>query len=305
MTALQLLVARELAVPADPRVTAFAAHIANEYGEAARAVLFYGSCLRSAELDGQMLDFYLIVSDYAQAYGKGWLSFANRVLPPNVFPAAYAGMRGKIAILSETDFARLASSRTLSVSVWARFAQPARLIWAKDAAARACAIDAVAQAAPALLSAALPMAPAALTPLDLWRLAFDLTYSAELRAERSGRSGSVVDYDPERYRAFTLPALAAAGIDARFGDDGLLHNAVRRTGDGPARWRRRRLSGKLLTIARLAKASTTYAGGIDYLAWKINRHAGTKIEVRDWQRRWPILGGLAMLPRLIFRGAVR
>ena len=38
-----------------------------------RAVLFYGSCLREKQLDGLMLDFYLIVSDYRAAYAKaGW-----------------------------------------------------------------------------------------------------------------------------------------------------------------------------------------------------------------------------------------
>ena len=52
-------------------------------------------------------------------------------------------------------------------------------------------------------------------------------------------------------------------------------------------WTRRRLEGKALSMARLAKASLTYAGGIDYLAWKINRHAGTAIEIKPWQRRWP------------------
>ena len=54
-----------------------------------------------------------------------------------------------------------------------------------------------------------------------------------------------------------------------------------------------------------AKASTTFAGGIDYLAWKINRHAGTQIEVKPWQRRWPLVGALILLPRLLKRGAIR
>ena len=39
-----------------------------------------------AQLDGLMLDFYLIVSDYRAAYGKRWLAAANRLIPPNVFP---------------------------------------------------------------------------------------------------------------------------------------------------------------------------------------------------------------------------
>ena len=70
-------------------------------------------------------------------------------------------------------------------------------------------------------------------------------------------------------------------------------------------WRRFRRRGKWLSIIRLAKAATTFAGGADYLAWKINRHAGTQIEIRPWQRRWPILGALILLPRLFLRGAIR
>ena len=37
--------------------------------------------------------------------------------------------------------------------------------------------------------------------------------------------------------------------------------------------------------------SARVAGGIDYLAWKINRHAGTAITITPWQRRHPILAG--------------
>jgi len=39
--------------------------------------------------------------------------------------------------------------------------------------------------------------------------------------------------------------------------------------------------------------------------WKINRHAGTAVELKPWQRRHPILGALSLLPRLLARGAVR
>ena len=56
--------------------------------------------------------------------------------------------------------------------------------------------------------------------------------------------------------------------------------------------------GKLLTLVRLAKASATFAGGVDYIAWKINRHAGTEIAIKPWQRRWPLLAAITLLPRL-------
>src|SRR5215212_6380342 len=96
-TLLRSLVAEELAIPVDPRVTAMAAAIAASRRSAARAVLFYGSCLREEQYDGLMLDFYLIVSDYQAAFGKGALALANRLLPPNVFPFEHAGMIAKYA----------------------------------------------------------------------------------------------------------------------------------------------------------------------------------------------------------------
>jgi len=304
---LRALVAGELAKPVVPAVTEMAAAIAARH-PGARAILYYGSTLREARLEGLMLDFYLIVADYAQAFSAPWLATANRLLPPNVFPFQYNDLIAKYAVLSEDDFARLASSRTRNVSVWARFAQPSRLVWSADAAAREAVIGAVTQAAPALLDAARPCLPDSLDALDLWRKSFALTYAAELRAERSGRAGSVVDADPERYRAFTLPALAEAHIAAHMEGGVLIFDrpiSPAERAQGKRAWARRRREGKALTLLRLAKASATYAEGIDYLAWKISRHSGHKIEIKPWQRKWPILGALTLLPRLIVRGAVR
>jgi hypothetical protein len=305
--ALRALVADELEQPIQPIVAEMAAAMAGRY-PGARAVLYYGSTLRDAQLDGLMLDFYLIVADYVRAFGKTWLARANRLLPPNVFPFEYKGLIAKYAILSEDDFARLASPATRNVSVWARFAQPSRLVWSANRAAADAAIDAVAMAAPTLLDAARPCLPDSIDPLDLWRQAFALTYAAELRAERSGRAGSVVDADPGRYRAFTEPALRAAGLAAHWVNDRLVFDRPMSTAEraqGSRCWARRRREGKALTLLRLAKASATYAGGIDYLAWKISRHSGQPVEIKPWQRKWPILGALTLLPRLIAKGAVR
>ncbi len=280
------LVRAELSVPVDPRAKAMAAAIAGQYPGSARAVLFYGSCLRETQLDGLMLDFYLIVSDYGDAYDRRWMAAANRLIPPNVFPFQHEGLIAKYAVLSEADFDRLNGPETRNVSVWARFAQPSRLVWAVDDTAADRAVAAVARAAPTLLAAAGRIEGEDL--LDWWRRAFSLTYSAELRAERSGRAQSVVDADPDRYLRFGPPAIVAIAANARSGG-----------------WPRRRLEGKALSIVRLAKASLTYAGGIDYLAWKINRHAGTKIEIKPWQRRWPLVAALTLVPRLMKSGAIK
>ena len=63
-----------------------AAAIAAKHGEASRAVLFYGICLREKQLDGLMLDFYLIVSDYRAAYASAGWPRPIALIPPNVFP---------------------------------------------------------------------------------------------------------------------------------------------------------------------------------------------------------------------------
>ena len=114
------------------------------------------------------------------------------------------------------------------------------------------------------------------------------TLFREKCAERKGRSGSVVDADADRYARFS--AAAEAAIDPRAPSGG---------------WSRRRAEGKALSVVRLAKASATYAGGADYIVWKINRHAGTDFVLKPWQRRHPLLGAISLLPRLLRSGAIR
>jgi len=302
---LKSYIAQELAQSVDPRVAAFAASIAAQYGEASRAVLFYGSCLRTTELDGQMLDFYLIVSSYEAAYGKSWLVGANMRLPPNVFPAEHGGLVAKVAVLSEKDFHRLNRIGASAVSVWARFAQPSRLVWHADEAAQAQAVEAIAGASVTLFDMTFPMMDIDTEYVieDLWKRGFELTYGAELRAERKERSDSVVDSDPERYARFGPTVVAA--IAERDRAQGKKLKIIASRAAVEKRWRQLRRNGKILTLARLAKASATYAGGIDYIAWKINRHAGTDYVIKPWQRKWPILGALVMLPRLIVGGAIK
>ena len=290
MPSLRDLIAAELALPVDPRVSAMAEAIAAKHGDASRAVLFYGSCLRQQELEGLMLDFYLIVSDYRDAYGKSWLASANRLIPPNVFYFEHDGLASKYAVLSEADFARFCSARAPDLSVMARFSQPSRLVWVKDFAARLRIEGAVADAPAALAAITRPMLAEGekADSLNLWRRAFELTYGTELRAERKERPGSIVERDAPFYRKLTeaLPDLPHL--------------------NGPERtWQRYRRRGKRAQVMRLAKASFTFAGGADYIAWKINRHAGTDIQLKPWQRRWPLLAAISLLPRLLRTGAVR
>jgi hypothetical protein len=163
-------------------------------------------------------------------------------------------------------------------------------VWTAGESSHERAIDIVAQAVPTLLGWTLPTVPEGSPAIELWKRAFALTFAAELRAERTDRSAQIVDADPERFVRF---AEAAGSIVPHRGD---------RAWEW---WRGKQRHGKIYSVARLAKASFTFASGADYIAWKINRHAGTAIKLKPWQRRHPLLAAITLLPRLLRTGAVR
>ena len=283
---LSSLVTAELAGPADPRAAAMAGALAARYPSAARAVLFYGSFLREANLDGLMLDFYLIVSDYRAAYGKSWLARANRLIPPNVFPFEHQGLIAKYAVLSEADFARLNGRQADNVSVWARFAQPCRIHGPTEMTDRleialATAIATFCKRAAGLLNETFSVR-------ELWLAGLGASYKAELRAEDESRAGKLIDSYGGWTAQVTPPALAYAGLENTV--DGDVIDLKENAPNTALAWRLRAVQGAFLSVLRLLKGTQTFKGGIDYIAWKIKRHSGVDLEITDWERRHPMLG---------------
>lgn len=291
-------VRQELSKPQPPAIMAAAAAAKKRFGEHALAVLFYGSCLRTGQVADQILDFYIIVDDYRSAYGSGLLAAANRILPPNVFYAEtkfdQTTIRAKIAVLSLQDFIDRAGPRRLNISIWARFSQPAALLYPANPAVSESLIEAVADAAKTMICAALPFTPEVAGPKEVWQKAFKLTYSAELRSEGSSKAAELYGLDRERYDAITPLVFKALE-----GTPSISRGTARR------RWLWRRANGKTVSFLRLVKAAFTFEGGVDYLAWKIRRHSGVEIEIRPWQRRHPILAGFLLFLRLRLKGAFR
>jgi hypothetical protein len=299
-TELVEVIARELAQPVPPAVQAVADAVRARHAGAAIAVLFYGSCLRRPEslLADSLLDFYLLVDEYRAAYRGTVAAFANRLLPPNVFylEAQHGGatLRCKYAVISLAQFEAGMSRAADNVSLWARFSQQSRLVWARDAALARTLADACAEAVLTLLGHTLPLLPSDATAEAIWRRAIEETYRAELRSEGTGRAAELVAADAERYRSVT--ALARRAIP---GD-------VLATAElCAAAWRRRRRISKLLNLARLVKAAFTFEGALDYVLWKVKRHSGVALPVTEWQRRHPLLSAPLLAWRLYRLGAFR
>ncbi len=289
------VLAGEFDRPVPPSVQAVAEAARKAYGDGILAVLFYGSCFRSGEDRGGLVDLYLLAESYRSVH-SGWLArLANRLVPPNVYhvECAFEGRRvhAKCALVTLDQFCRRSCERCRNPYFWARFSQPFGLLWVRDEEVRRRIERARIEAIRTTWRAARPLLPGRADPLAIWQRAYRETYRTELRAEKPERARQLVERFADRFTALgRLLEGVACEVPRR--------HALRT-------WRLRRIEGKLLSVLRLLKAAFTFRGGADYLAWKIERHSGVRVELSDWQRRHPVLASLVLGWRLYRRRAFR
>lgn len=280
------------------------------HGEAIDAVLFYGSCLRSGELLDGLVDLYVIVRDYRAAHAGTLEALANRVLAPNVYylqAASAAGtVRSKYGVWSLVDLQRAVSPAWFESYGWGRLCQPVAVVYHRDAQSLERVRAGLRRAAITFLDRTLPALPASAPLPELWAQALALSYATELRVEGGGRAATLVEANRAFFEAATREVRAALRWPLEL--DGVrVRSQVPQAARRRARiaWRLRRVQGKLLSIARLLKALATFEGGFDYIAWKLERHSGHRIEIPERVRRHPLLFVWALLWRLWRDGVLR
>lgn len=246
------------------------------------AVILYGSggsVLSRADPTEVLHDFYVIAPSYRVAYASPVLRALNRLAPPNVFyieiPADAGMLRGKYAVLSIGHFETLVSERTFHSYFWARFAQPFRIVSAPAAMRpriEACAATAI----DTFVRRAAPLEGEGASPAEIWRAGLERSYLAELRAEGPGRVAELL----QSYGDWPEQVTRLAWLQT-----GRRNKTV-----SEAAWRLRAVQGGMFSVLRLLKGMLTFKGGVDYIAWKISRHAGFTLPVREWERRFPLFG---------------
>jgi len=282
----------------DPALAGLLEQLQQRHNGAICATLLYGSCLRSGDLYDGLLDLYLICDDYSAAYGRSLLAMGNWVLPPNVFYAEHTHegrtLRSKVTVISLRDFHRGSSTSTFESYIWGRFAQPTLILYARNEEVRREVENCLLQAVRTLLHNAVPALPETGAVSALWTNALALSYATELRTERSGRATELSRYAQDFYTELTLGQADSLGFDFVLNENaGELYYTShvsklrRRTTRGA--WFVRRAQGKLLSILRLLKALFTFEGGLDYIAWKLERHSGETIAIPDKVRRAPLI----------------
>jgi hypothetical protein len=279
-------IAAALAAPVRPEVAAFAAALAAEAG--ARAVLFYGSNLRTGSLDG-VLDFYVLLPGTGEPAIWPRVSYHERLHHGET-------LRAKVATMRLATFARAAGGELIDTTIWARFVQPSALVWAANSEARGEVVAAIAAACTTAARLAAALGPPEGSAEDYWRALFRATYAAEFRVEKSGREDDILGVNAEHFAGLLPLAWEAGGIPVR-------HEGERLVPDLPhwqrrvilRWWARRRRLGKPLNLLRLVKASTTFEGAARYAAWKIERHTGMPVEVTPLRERYPLLAAPLVL----------
>jgi len=287
-----------------------AAHLAARAQGGAVAVLYYGSTLRTAVLDG-LLDFYVLLDHAADWPGSRLAALANRLLPPNVgyVEGSFGAvpLRAKYAVIALEQFEARVADRSLDTTLWARFCQPCRCVWQRSAADGQRVAAAITSAVTTASRWAAAHGPPQARAEQYWAALFARTYAMELRVEKDDRSRGIVTSAGERYTRLLPLAWRAAGLSF----DELANGELRPALDPAARqqwqqrWTSRELWGKPLNILRLVKAAFTFDGAMDYVAWKVERHSGVHIEVKPWQRRFPLLAAPGLYLKLRRRGVLR
>jgi len=273
----------------DPAVTLFAARLAVEAD--ALAVLFYGSNLRTGSREG-VLDFYVLTGSEPE---KGlWPTVSYRE-----WEHEGEVLRAKIATMTLAKFTEAASGQTIDTTIWARFVQPSALAWCRDEAAHGAVSQAIEAAAITAARLAVAVGPDSGEEADYWRALFRATYKAELRVEKPGRENSILELNAAHFEGLLPAAMQAGGI--AFVQDGEMltpHMPASERERVLRWWGKRRRRGKLLNVARLARATRTFDGAARYAAWKIERHTGEKIEVTPFREKHPLLAAPAVALQL-------
>ncbi len=273
-------IAQGIAREVDPAVSAFAARLAGESG--ALAALFYGSNLRTGELDG-VFDYYLLMPGPPERGLWPRVSFHE-------WSRDGVQLRAKVATMTLARFAEAAAGNLLDTTIWARFVQPCALIWSRDDAVRDTVAASLGAASTVAARLAVGCGPASGTEAEYWTALFEATYAAEFRLETTSRARSIIELNKAHFDGLLPLTLDAAGIGYAVQGNCIAPAMSRHARRTTLRWWRwRRLAGKPLNLLRLARAASTFEGAARYAAWKIERHTGVSIAVTPWREKHPLL----------------
>jgi len=283
-------------------------------GDQIAALLAYGSCLfDETRTSTSFPDFYVLVDDLDAYHASRWHALLNRVLPPNVYYAAFASdpgrpvLRCKYCVMSLRQFARETSPRASDIYHLGRFSKRIALAHSRDPAATRIVCDGNLGAMWTLLPRSLSLLSTRFDLDELILRQLGLSYVGEQRVNEPDKVHKLMRGALPFYRevyADLLDLYARRAGHPRRGEDG-------RYEQPPPRASERRLTEQLLRRSRLRgvlrwpKYIATVDDWVDYLLAKLERHHGVQVELTPLQRRHPLIFAWPVYFEMRRRGIVK
>ena len=285
-----------LVTPVSDQVQAMANYITAQSvdGGAVCSVLLYGSGLwQKSGADDCIYDFQVLVKSYHAYDGNWFLAALGAVLPPNVYYAEIEHngqtLRFKYNVMRESQFVHAAKGRSFTPAIWARYAQPSRLVYYKDQTHKDKMVAAISACLHSFFDRTARLKDAGTLVKDsrsFWTAGLSATYQDEMRSEAKNRPQLIYEAAPDYYDAVFDVMKPCA-----------LPYASSRKILRPLR--------KAAALCRVIKGALTFENGVDYALWKVERHSGVKEIATPFQKKYPLIAGWPLLWRLYRKGAFR
>lgn len=270
-------------------------------GDNLTAVLFFGSRLVNSTPDRHSAsDWFVVVREYQRFYRdhKHWfhyppwfVTWLNRWLPPNVVHIPCPDSAGvKAIVINETDMEKAMGADAKDHFCRGRLSQSIEIIHHRDDAALRRVRDWLANSRRIGLEWVPLYCPPEFDLIDYCTAMIQASYSSEIRPETGNRVAEVVARQRDGLETIYTPILeygVSSGHLLRFGDRFRL--ATPPAADVKRRWSKYFRRTKRRATARWSKYVLTFNGWPDYIARKLERRSGIKVEITDRERRWPLI----------------
>jgi len=269
------------------------------------AVILYGSHLLGASPDRHSaLDFVVVVDDYTRFYralsaageihrSPSLMGALSRFLPPNVIaftPEDGAAGIAKCLVIDRSDFVEALGPNPPDHFLLARMVQRVALVRAADERRRRWAEDVLEAARAGVLDWIGPFLAEPFDAGDLGRRLLEVCYRAEFRPEARNRATTIFEMQRTHFGDRFAHLLEGAAADGRLRREGGKYRfAVPPTAAERRRWQRHLARSKARVTARWLKHVVTFDNWLPYIARKVERRTGMKVELTPLERRLPLL----------------
>ena len=291
--------------PDDPQLREAAEALVEAGGGTVAALLLYGSHVQNSNPDRwSAYDFMAVVDSYTaffQSLRAGGhhgkppriMAALAYLLPPNIISFRW-GDEGqtpaKCAVVNPRHLRRSLGHRSPDHFLKGRVVQKLALVWARGPEEEELLLSALRMARDGIVRWVRPFLQG---EFDLERFAetmLRVSYRGEIRPENSGRVLQVFRSQREVLLAISEESISAAVVRGEVIPCPAGYRWARPPGR-TVRWVYTLyfVRSKARATSRWFKYMFTFEGWLDYIARKIERRAGFKVEVSERERRWPLI----------------